>query len=183
MASNLRLTITRRRSDPGFTLIELMVTIALASILLAIAVPSFNSFVVSSRLVAQTNSIVAAINFTRSEAIKRNTSVSLCRAASDTATACETTAGAWQYWIARTSGGGVVRRGVINTYGNTLVVNSTLTNDQATFNSDGRARTGSAFVDNHEIRVCSTSQSKNNIRLLTLGLGSRISIKTADGGC
>lgn len=171
------------KSASGFTLIELLITIALASILLAIAVPSFNNFVVNSRLVAQTNSIVAAINFTRSEAIKRNTSISLCRASSDTATSCETTAGTWQYWIVRTPAANVVRRGSINTYGNTIVVRSTLTSDEATFSSEGRVLTGGALVNNQQISVCTTSQSENNIRQIVLGSASRITLKTEDGGC
>lgn len=59
----------------GFTLIELMVTIAVAAVLLTIAVPSFRTFVQSSRLSTQANSIVSALNTARSEAIKRDGTV------------------------------------------------------------------------------------------------------------
>ena len=61
-------------------MIELMITVALASILMAIAVPSFNQMIVSGRLTAQSNEMVAAMSLARSEAIKRNANVTLCRA-------------------------------------------------------------------------------------------------------
>ena len=55
----------------GFTLIELLTTVTVAGILLAIAVPAFNSFVQNDRDVGQINSLVASLNYARSEAIKR----------------------------------------------------------------------------------------------------------------
>jgi len=59
----------------GFTLIELMVTIAIASIVATIGIPSFNSTITSSRLTTRTNDFVAALHFARSEAVKRNQNV------------------------------------------------------------------------------------------------------------
>lgn len=56
----------------GFTLVELMVTCAVAGILTAMAVPAFNNFVLSDRDVGQINSLVASLNYARSEAVKRN---------------------------------------------------------------------------------------------------------------
>lgn len=58
------------RQHAGFTLIELMVTIAIASILLMIAVPSFVSFQRNSELTSAANSFIAAVNATRGEAMK-----------------------------------------------------------------------------------------------------------------
>jgi type IV fimbrial biogenesis protein FimT len=60
-----------RRGAGGFTLIELMTTIMVGGILVAIAVPAFNSFVLNDRDVGQVNSLVASLNYARSEAIKR----------------------------------------------------------------------------------------------------------------
>ncbi len=56
----------------GFTLIELMVTIALMAIMLSIAAPSFTSFRRNSELTSIANNFLAALNAARTEAMKRN---------------------------------------------------------------------------------------------------------------
>jgi len=174
---------TARRSVLGFTLIELLITIAIGSILLALAVPSFNSLIVSSRLTTQANDFVAAVNFARSEAIKRNSSVSLCRTGAVGGTTCAAAAGAWRFWIVRNAAGAVVRRGTVNTYADKIVVSSTLTNDLAVFGSDGLVRTGGAMVDDHQISVCATNLAQTNVRRLVLGMASRISMELDTVAC
>lgn len=67
----------------GFTLIELMITIAVAAVLLVIAVPSFTNIINSNRLTTAANEAVGALNLARMEAIKRNASTQFC---SDSAT-------------------------------------------------------------------------------------------------
>lgn len=170
----------RRR---GFTIVELLVTVSIAAILLAVAVPSFQTMIVESRLTTQVNDMVGALNIARSEAIKRNASVSLCRASSATAAACAGAAGAWQHWIIRSAAGSVVRRGVVDTFGGKIAVASTLASDEVVFSSDGLARTGNALVANHQISVCATNLSSNNFRQLTLGSASRISVTKNSGTC
>lgn len=54
----------------GFTLIELMVTMALAAVLMAIAAPSFVQYQRNSELTSLTNSLLAAINAAKGEAMK-----------------------------------------------------------------------------------------------------------------
>jgi type IV fimbrial biogenesis protein FimT len=81
----------------GFTLIELMVTIAIIAILMAIALPSFQDTIARSKLETEANNILRDLNFARTEAIKRGSSVSLCP--SDNGTSCS---GAQDYgdgWI------------------------------------------------------------------------------------
>ncbi|MES2878897.1 MAG: GspH/FimT family pseudopilin [Pseudomonadota bacterium] len=55
----------------GFTLIELMVTIALVAILLAVAAPSLSTFQRNAELTSFSNSMLAGINAARGEAMKR----------------------------------------------------------------------------------------------------------------
>lgn len=56
----------------GFTLIELMVTLAIAVILLMVAAPSMVAFKRNSELTSLSNTLLSAVNAARSEALKRN---------------------------------------------------------------------------------------------------------------
>lgn len=61
--------------DRGLTLIELMVSLAIAAILTMAAAPSFKDYLANSRLRENGNVIYMQMLFAQSEAIKRNTTV------------------------------------------------------------------------------------------------------------
>ena len=77
----------------GFTLIELLVAIAVASILLAVAVPSFRGLIASNRSSSDANALLSMFMLARSEAIKRNTVVVACKSTDDASCSTETTIG------------------------------------------------------------------------------------------
>lgn len=68
----------KKNKKNGFTLVEMMVTLTLISIVLAIGVPNFKNTVRNTQLTAQSNEFVAVMNYARSEAIKRGARVSVC---------------------------------------------------------------------------------------------------------
>jgi type IV fimbrial biogenesis protein FimT len=71
----------KKQEVAGFTLIELMVALAIAGILAAMAGPSFVSLVKNSRLTTATNDLTADLASARSEAGKRGVRIALCPSA------------------------------------------------------------------------------------------------------
>jgi type IV fimbrial biogenesis protein FimT len=70
--------------EPGFTLVELLITIVILTILLAAGVPAFQQFIKNNRVTAQTNDLISAIQLARSEALKNGANIVVC-ASSDQA--------------------------------------------------------------------------------------------------
>ena len=66
------------KKNSGFTLIELMITLFIVGILLAVGVPSMRTFLQNNQLIATTNELVSAIHIARSEAFKLNKKVTIC---------------------------------------------------------------------------------------------------------
>jgi type IV fimbrial biogenesis protein FimT len=77
----------------GFTLMELMLVLTLAAIILALGAPSFTEFRRSNRMAGIANDFLVGVQVARSEAIKRQASVSLCPSGNPAAddAACTTT--------------------------------------------------------------------------------------------
>ncbi len=63
-------SLQQRGAGAGFTLIELMVTLAIAAVLMMVAAPSFVGFQRNSEMTSVTNALLAAANAARAEAMK-----------------------------------------------------------------------------------------------------------------
>ena len=85
------------RHNSGFTLLELMITLAIAAILSSLAAPSFSNMIKDNRMTTQYNELLASLSTARSEAIKRGITITLCKSNDLATPAC---GGNWQDgWI------------------------------------------------------------------------------------
>ena len=116
----------------GFTLIELLVTLSVAAILLGVAVPNFQLFVMNNRMASQANDLITAFNMARSEAVKRAANVMVCAG-----TSCNV-AGSWtQGWIVADAAGNPIRVQQPLGGANTLMPGADVAS-KITFTSNGR---------------------------------------------
>ena len=81
----------------GFTLVELMVTISVLAVLMAVGIPSFQGVIASSRVTTATNDFMATLAQARSNAIWRGGRVTVCKSADGAS--CVITGGWEQGWI------------------------------------------------------------------------------------
>ena len=65
------------KPETGFTLIELMTTVAVTAVLLTLALPSFRETILSNRISTQANEFVSDLNIARSEAVKSAQTVTI----------------------------------------------------------------------------------------------------------
>src|ERR1700761_9482969 len=81
----------------GFTLIEMLMTIAIAAILMGIAIPSFRYVTNANRIASELNGLLGDLQLARAEAIKEGRTVTVCQ--SNDGTSC-TNSTTWQNgWI------------------------------------------------------------------------------------
>jgi type IV fimbrial biogenesis protein FimT len=92
-----------KRRSGGFTLMELMVVLSIAAaIIVVLGAPSFTAFRMNNRLTNSANDLLGSIVQARTEAIKRQLSVSWCRTASpnsSTASCSDAATAGWMIFV------------------------------------------------------------------------------------
>lgn len=162
-------------SESGVTLIELMVAVTVLAILVTVAVPGLQQFILLSGLRSYSNAIAVDAILARSEALKRNRTVKLC-ISTDGATCAAS--GAWgDGWI-------VVDESVPTVISSHAAVKSNFLVNEATdkislsFPPSGIGVTTASFT------VCRADPVGDQERLVQVGVsGMPLITKTTGGGC
>ena len=158
----------------GFTLVEMMVTIGVVGILLAVAVPAMRSFVQDDRQSTQATTLWMTLNLARSEARKQDASVSVCPSADGLT--CSGSAAGWPLgWIVLSSAPGTTAPAMVAP---ALPTGSTLSEAASqpavTFFSNGMVSASAAFT------LCD-SRGAANARSVEVTLAGRVSASKTPG--
>jgi type IV fimbrial biogenesis protein FimT len=168
----------------GMTLVELIVTLAIMSILLAIAIPGYANFMNFNRLVALTNDLASSLQLARSEAIRRGVRTTVCKSSNpmDAAPACDSSGNWQQGWLVFVDGGtkGVVDDGdpILRVHGGVAEAGITASNfsTHASFLPSGGSQ-GPSGLGNGTFYVC-VAASRRSIIINSIGR-----MRIAKGSC
>lgn len=174
----------------GVTLIELMVTMAILAIGLAIVLPSFSTLIGSNKLSAQVQEIRTALVYARSEAIRLNQAVVFCHS-NNNMTCTQPSASGWEGWIVQTAvianGPPIVpalRSGIFPSAPLKVSSDANLTaaGHSIRFTAQGLARMPLNNTPlSGQIRICVAQKQTNpNIRDLQFDSGGRVLVVSSD---
>ena len=93
------------KTQTAFTLIELIVTLAVAAILVSMALPNMRYMLISNRITSKTNEFIATINYVRNEAITRSNRVQIQPV--DNSNTNNDWGKGWQIWVDLDNSGNV----------------------------------------------------------------------------
>lgn len=142
----------QKKRESGITLVEVMLAIGIFGILIAIALPNFSQMIVNQRVRSATSDMFATLLYARSEAIKRNASISVVRSGAT-----------WDAgWTTQTSGGVVLKQQ--DTFTNITVTGPS--SGTLAFGSNGRPLAGATVF----FMVYPTSTPASRAHCISLSL-------------
>jgi type IV fimbrial biogenesis protein FimT len=163
----------------GFTIIELLISIAVIAILLAITAPSFKNMIMNNRVTSVADEFTSGLNYARNTALTQNMSIITCPFGGVDSTSCGTN---WQNgWsiISQPASGTPVLLSANSAGSNNPILSSTTA--AVTFDAHGIATTASNFT------ICDSRGAAfaQSIEVLPTGFvvsGANMGVAAWDGG-
>ncbi len=159
----------------ALSLIELIVTIAVIGITVAIAVPSYNYLTTTNRMASEINEFVASLHLARSEAIKRGQSVRACTSVDSTN--CDATNDWNEGWIVSVDASNTVLR--VNP---ALSGGDTLIGDANTGAAIGFDQNGFATGFSGTVKLCEPENDLQKARGVVIEATGHITLARDDSG-
>lgn len=144
----------------GFSLVELMVTVAVLSLLMVLAVPSFTEWIQNSRIRTAAESVQNGVQLARAEAVRRNARIEF---------ALVGTSGGW---VVRFAGGGATIQARSGSEGAGGVVLSTVPEDATSVAFDGLGRSDNTLTAiNVDVPTSALPAAQSRDLRITIGTG------------
>jgi type IV fimbrial biogenesis protein FimT len=165
----------------GFTLVELLVTLAVASILLTVGVPSMRDMIRNNQLTATTNLFVSSLNIARSEAIKQGRNANVCVSDTPVQNSCSGTDWGlgWLVWVDINQNGVLDYPAEVIRTVQPLPGSVEFTSVQNSFQIDPQ---GTVDNPNATLDVCDDRTAETGRQLRVMATGG-ISLDSQYGGC
>ncbi|KPN20993.1 hypothetical protein AO715_14510 [Xanthomonas sp. Mitacek01] len=177
-----------QKREGGFTLVELMVTVAIIAVLLAIGLPSFRDTLQRNRVAATTNEIIGSLALARNEAIRTTRGGGIC--ASADGQSCSASGDwneGWVVWANQGAANATLDTGdeLVRVIAAHPQMSLAVVNEAGTaagtiaFDARGRSRTLTGFTLSLRPTVCkSGARLARSISVNLVG-----QVKTAEGSC
>lgn len=181
-----------QQQQRGFSLFELMITVAIAGVLLAVGLPSMQGFIHGHSAGNEAEELASAIRLARSESMKRGMPVSLCPSSNPDANspACGAAADWLKGWVTFTDeqNNGTLDEGdkvlkVHSVLGSVSAISEGNGADVISFLANGLAGRGTAKFTVQPKGNAESEAYKSNIRTLCLSNMGRITVYKGDESC
>ncbi|RRQ23562.1 prepilin-type N-terminal cleavage/methylation domain-containing protein [Guyparkeria sp. SCN-R1] len=185
-------TAASPRQAGGFSLIELMVTVSVAAVLLAIAIPAFSSMMAQNQLAAATNAARGALMAARQSAVLQGRPVSICAGTPDAGCTGDWSPGEWLVFQDADHDGDlgdgerVVRHGRVPAAGGAVSLDGNGPFRSAlVYVPMGHAERVSGAFGAGRLRVCVAADLSPNARELVISASGRVRLQVVDldGAC